>query len=253
LLSCCLRGYAEPERRPEPPRQGAKVQSEDDGKTILTKAIHAHGEVDKLARWSKGYVRYKASVGFLPPGFVDAVLEDTFDLPGHFKRVIRGKIATEEVTIVTVHNDGKGWVKKGDAEAQPNENRFTERSAHPFADLCDFSKACGADAKLTRLPDEKLGDHDAAVVNAKTPAGIDVDLFIDKQSALVIGTRKRQAVAGSEVPVTMIVVLEGQKTFQGGVYPTTIRGSQGEKLLVEATIIDLKFLNKVEATEFKKP
>jgi hypothetical protein len=110
VLCCCLRGFAEPERRPAAPPEGAKITSDDDAKTIVTKAIHAHGGADKLSRWSKGYVKYQASGGFAPPGFGEAVLEDTFDLPGHFKRVIRAKMGMEEITIITVHNDGKGWV-----------------------------------------------------------------------------------------------------------------------------------------------
>jgi hypothetical protein len=229
------------------------IQRDDDAKTILTKAVAAHGGADKLSRWSKGYVKYKAAVGFAPAELGEPVLEDTFDLPGHFKRVIHVKKGTEEVTITYVHNNGKGWIKRGNAEAEPDENRVTERAEHIFAGLCDLSKLCGKDTKLTRLPDAKVGDRDAAVINAKTPEGIDTDFFVDKQSALVIRTRKQQAVPGSQVPVTMVVVLDGHKTFQNGVYPTKIKGLGNDKPLVEATILELKFLDKVDEAEFKKP
>ena len=149
------------------------------------------------------------------------IIEDTFDLPGHFKRVIHGKRGAETMLIVNVFNSGVGWVKYGTDEATPSKSPCTDRAEHIFAALCNFTTASSVENELKRMPDEMFDDRDAAVIKGKTPEGYDTNMYFDKQTGLSIGTREQEPVPGMATPVIKTVFLRNHKTIQGGVYPTT--------------------------------
>src|SRR5262245_23632070 len=121
------------ESPPPQPRSEPVLKVDDDAKTIIDKVVKANGGKEKFSRWNCGYLKYKTKGGVVPAQFGEVTIEDTFQLPGHFKRVTRMETNGKELLMVFVINNGKGWTKKGDAPAEPVENNFTERAEHPFA------------------------------------------------------------------------------------------------------------------------
>src|SRR5262245_35455487 len=72
---------------PEPTARADPVLHDDDeARTVIDKALHAHGGEKSFARWKCGYVKYRTKGGIVPSQFGEVTLEDTFQLPGHFKR-----------------------------------------------------------------------------------------------------------------------------------------------------------------------
>src|SRR5436309_1334727 len=61
------------------------LREDDDAKTILDKALKAHGGENAFSRWSCGTVKYKTKGSIVPDQLGEVVVEDTFQLPGHFK------------------------------------------------------------------------------------------------------------------------------------------------------------------------
>src|SRR5439155_21287675 len=123
-----------PEARSEP-----VLKTEDDAKTIISKAARAHGGEKAFSRWSCGSLKYKTKGGVVPAQLGEVTVEDTFQLPGHFKRVTRMNAGGKEMLLVFVINHGKGWIKRGDAPAEPINNNFTDKAEHPFAGFCNLA------------------------------------------------------------------------------------------------------------------
>jgi hypothetical protein len=63
------------------------LKSTDDAKTIFDKAFKAHGGRPASARWRCGRIKYETAGGIVPTEWGTVTVEDTFQLPGHFKRI----------------------------------------------------------------------------------------------------------------------------------------------------------------------
>jgi hypothetical protein len=122
-------GPAVPAREAPP---GPVLNPDDDARTIARKALKAYGGEKTFSRWRCGQIKYRTRGRILPPQPGEAVVEDTFQLPGHFKRVARSGPEGNRVTMVFVLNHGKGWTRAGDAPAKPTMNDFTTKGQHPL-------------------------------------------------------------------------------------------------------------------------
>src|SRR5438874_1306534 len=98
LLACLVPAVAPPE--------GA-----DEARAILDRAIEAHGGEDRIARTTVGHVVARGK--FALPDFpeCDVTWEETFDLPGRYRRVIQGKGAGRAFRMEYALTDRSGWLR----------------------------------------------------------------------------------------------------------------------------------------------
>jgi hypothetical protein len=82
-------------------------QVNDDAKDIIAKSIKAYGGETAFSRWKCGYVKYIPKGTIMPKLLGAVVLEDTFQLPGQFKRVNRMKADGQEHAQIWVQGGGK--------------------------------------------------------------------------------------------------------------------------------------------------
>src|SRR5262245_34496931 len=115
LLGCERKQYGPRVARSSETDSASLPSEEVDAKDILNKAVAAHGGERAASCWKCGYLKYKAKAGLVPGQMHEATLEDTFQLPGHFKRITRTREGERESVMVFVANDGKLWTKIGDA------------------------------------------------------------------------------------------------------------------------------------------
>src|SRR5262245_60481107 len=97
------------------------LRNDDDAKAIISKAVKAHGGDRASSRWKCGYLKYKTKGGVVPAQLGEVIVEDTFQFPGHFKRVTHIDARGRELLIIYVINHGKGWTKKGVGPSEPME------------------------------------------------------------------------------------------------------------------------------------
>src|SRR5205823_4356238 len=139
-----------------------------------------------FARWNCGYLKYKTKGGVVPAQVGEVTIEDTFQLPGHFKRVTHMEASGKELRMVFVVNDGKGWTKKGDAPAEAIDNDFTEKIEHPFARFCNLAPLTGKEIRLTKLGEETIGGRKSIGIRARSEELGEVDFYFAKQSGLLL-------------------------------------------------------------------
>src|SRR5262249_15050342 len=150
----------------------------------------AHGGERAASCWKCGYLKYKAKAGLVPGQMHEATLEDTFQLPGHFKRITRTREGERESVMVFVANDGKLWTKIGDAPAELGDNDFSARAEHPFADFCPLARLTERAARLTRLATEKVSGRTVIGVRVHTDELVDIDLHFDTETWLLLKINK---------------------------------------------------------------
>src|SRR5262249_39105412 len=81
------------------------VRADDDAKTILEKAIKAHGGVDKLTKFKAGRMKAKGKV--FSPAEIEFTQESWFLLPDKVKEVGEFEIMNMKIKTVTIINGDK--------------------------------------------------------------------------------------------------------------------------------------------------
>jgi hypothetical protein len=246
-------GRSQDAKKPQPAKGEPVLRSEDDAKTVLAKAVKAYGGDKAFARWNCGYVKYKTKGGIIPAVLGEATGEDTFQLPGHFKRQVRTAFAGRETSMVFVINNGKGWSKRGDAPAQPIDNDFTEKTEHLFAGFCGPSWLSRLDPRLTKLDAEKVDGREALVVRAESDELGQMDLYFSKETGLLLKSKRRLPGTDPDKSAPLETTYEDYKEVDKGMIPMRIKGHQGGKLILDLTLIEVKFADKFDEGTFAKP
>lgn len=228
-------------------------QADDDAKTIIAKAVKACGGKKAFSRWNCGYLKYKSKGSIVPTQIGEVTFEDTFQLPGHFKRITRTEANGKELVMVFVINHGKGWKKRGDEEAKPIDNTFTTRTEHPFAGFCNLAPLTEVGVQLTKLGDEKIDGRQAVGVRVKSDKLGEVDFYLGLETGLLLKSRKSLPTAAPDKQAVMESYLDNYKDVQGGQVPMRIKGIQDGKMILDVSLIDVKFADKFEESTFAKP
>jgi len=229
------------------------LRLDGDAKSTVIKAIAAHGGVKAFSRWNCGFLKYKPKATIIPGALGDVTLEDTFQLPGHFKRLTRMISGEQELVQVFVINHGKGWAKRGNAEAQPlDNNASTEAPAHLFLNFFNLPPLLEEQVSLTKLGAELLNGRDVLIVRAQSASLPELDCYFDQQSGLLVKTKKLLKAANLEPPTFAEALLEDYRIIQGGMVPFRIKGNDGRANL-DVGLIEARFAESFDEKTFAKP
>jgi hypothetical protein len=254
FLSHWQDSQASPKLRPEPDERPQPVlQKDDDAKTIIAKVVKAYGGKKAFSRWNCGYLKYKIKMANAPAQLNEAVQEDTFQLPGHFKRISRVTAQGKELIMVFVINNGKGWKKTGDEPAEAIDNDFTKRTEHPFAGFCNLAPLTEAEVRLTKLSNTKIDGREVAGVRAESEKLGKVDFYFSLETGLLLKSSKSLPNTGPDKLTVMESYLDSYKAVQGGKVPMRIKGMQDGRDFLDVSLIDVKFADKFEDRFFAKP
>jgi hypothetical protein len=229
------------------------LRTEDDTQTVLDNAVKAHGGEKTFTRWSCGYIKYKTNGGALTAQFGDVTLEDTFQLPEHFKRVTSVRVEGRDQPVIFVINHGKGWMKKGDAPAEPIDNNITEKPEHPFANFCNMAPLAERGKHLTKLSEETIDGGKGIGIRIRLDGIAEADFHFGKQDGLMLRAKQVLPGNGLEEPTVKESFFDDYKDVQGGKVPMRIRGLMNGTLLMGVTLLEVKFADAFRESEFVKP
>jgi hypothetical protein len=229
------------------------LQADDDARTILDKAVKVHGDKQALAQWRCGYVRYKTKGGVVPDLLGEVVVEDTFDLPGHFKRVTRSGMDGKEMLMTFVINDGKGWTKTGKEEAEPMENTFTEKPEHPYAAFCNLVVWAEGNPHLTKLDEKTFAGQEAIGLRIESKEMGEMDTYFSKKTGLMLYSRRLQPDTDPNKKVFVDCFRDDYQNVQGIMVPMHLKGTKEGKVILDMTLIEVKFADKFKEGTFAKP
>jgi len=229
------------------------IAAEDDGKAIFDKGVQALGGVDRLPRWNVGAIKYRATGSGEAAGAAEAVVEDTFQLPGRFKRVARITRGGAERTMTLVVRDGKGWEKKGDAATTEVANDASDKKEHPFAVFANLRPMLEPDVQLIRAGEIDVDGKLCQIVRVASPRLDPLALFFDKNTALLLKTRKTIERPGSPLPTVVDTYLSDYRDVNGVLVPMRIKGFQGDKPILDVRLLEVRFPDQIDDAAFAKP
>jgi hypothetical protein len=249
LFGCDRNAKPATEATPEQPI----LRSDFDTRTIVEQAVMAHGGEKAFSRWNCGYVKYRISGSIAPqPG--EATVEDTFQLPGHFKRIALAHRDGEDRTLVFVDNDDQGWEKIGDGPVKPTSHEsVTQKTEHAFAGFFKIPLLLDKEIEMTRLGEVTIDGRQAIGIRARSTRLGQVDFYFNARTGLLIKSSKTLARPDQDKPVMIDAFLDDYKEVQGGMVPMRIKGEQDGKPFLDVTILEVKFVDQFDDSTFAKP
>jgi hypothetical protein len=215
----------------------------DPSRALLARAITAHGGEANLAKSRKGRA---AGAGKMPRGhfMIRYTWEEYFDLPDRYKWVAQR--GWPPSTLTELFRDGKITVRIDDQEPDVRSADRPSRQcvASLLGELVDLRKE---KVPLRALTETVVLDRPALGIEASPPHGGKVDLYFDKDSALLL----KLATRGSANDLEM--TCSGYQEFAGVRLPVFVQVYRDGRLMFEETIKEVDFLDQINDSVFAKP
>jgi hypothetical protein len=230
----------------------SRLPAQDEPHAILDKAIKAHGGADKLAKLNAMHLKSKGKLDLL--GGIDLTKETLVQIPGKFKDIMQMDVMGNKVTVTTVFNGTKGWIKANDMDVEVTDTIMEAlKEAAYFMDIGRLTALRQAKSDLSLLGEIKINDRPAVGVKIASKGHPDFNVYFDKQTWLTLKTEHRTKDVQSnqevneEIYITEFQDIDGLKTAK-----KMLIHRDGKKFM-EAEVVEAKFLDKIDDSEFTKP
>jgi hypothetical protein len=231
---------------------GAGVLSDgDDGEAIVAKSVKASGGLDAYDRWKCGFVKYVMLRG-TPGEEGEFTVEDTFQLPEHFKRVETRTGEKLPFTVAFTVERGKKKFKRGDGKPESDADWLPART-HELADFCSPAGLLGSGMKATATGKKKLDGEEVLGVRIGPGKFGYADLYFARKTGLLVRsvTMSRQDMEKKHPPLEATTSVHDE--VQGMMVPKHIVVTQGGQMLRDVRILELRFEEKFDKGAFALP
>ena len=230
----------------------APAPPDDEARAVIERAVKAHGGFERLSRLRADRVTAQG-VLIVNDHETPFQTETTVQLPNQFRNVIRLQGDHKTVFVNILNGDKMYFTLDGQPEkvsdtlaAELRETMQLNQAVRLVPLLTD--KSCTLEA----LGEVKVDDQPAVGVKATSKGRRELRLFFDRETGLLIKTEHAiDDGAGKEV-----VQEEMYSDFQdveGYRRPMKMAVYRNGKKIMEAEVTDVKYLDKVDASEFAKP
>ena len=229
---------------------GARAQ--DETKAIIEKAIKAHGGAE-LAKESAAQTKSKGTLG--SRGDVARLHRGDLDLFGSSQEVLQLEVAGQNVKVVTVYNGDKAWVNDPTGKTTELDGKLLEelKEAAYMAKLARFVFLKDKGVELSPLGEVKVNGKPAVGVKVASKGHRDMNLFFDKESGLLAKIEKQAFDQTTNQDVTEERIITEYQDVDGIKVAKKAQVNRDGKKFVEAEIVEVKFLDKLDDSEFAKP
>ncbi|MDB5308050.1 MAG: hypothetical protein JWO38_2252 [Gemmataceae bacterium] len=229
--------------------------ADDEPKVIVVKAVKAHGGEESLAKHQAAQVRNKGKLTLAGVGEVDFTQEVAYMLPDKFKDILELTIGGQKVNVVTLVNGDKISIEANGKAVEANDQiKAALKDAQymlKVARLVTLVRDKGYE--LASVGETKVGDNPAVGVRVSSKGQKDINLYFDRQTGLLAKVELRTAEpgTGNEVNEERIIT-EYRKNKDGIPVPKKVVVKHDGKPFIDAEVLEMTFLEKLDDSEFKK-
>jgi hypothetical protein len=230
----------------------AKAGAQDDVKSILEKAVKAHGGKENLAKIGAASAKSKGTIDLF--GGISFSQESVSVMPKQFKETITLDINGARSTIVTVFNDGKGWVNVNGSTTELDSKTLEEiKQAGNLMMLGTLRFVDDKDYKITPLGESKVDGKPVVGIKVARQGYRDANLYFSKETGLLAKV-ERQAydTTKSQETAEERLILDYQEVNGVKLAKKILVRRDGKKYL-DAEVIEYMPLDKVDPAEFARP
>jgi hypothetical protein len=231
-----------------------RAPAQEAARAVIERAIRAHGGQDRLSRVRADRVRLKGTLllGTAKASFVSDV---TVQLPAQFRMVTQltlpdGKKQTQvhllngDKSLVTL--DGQPQKVGPAALAEMRAKMELNRAVRLVPLLADRAFT------LTPLGESRGGDRTVVGVKVTAKGRAELRLYFDKDTGLLVKT-EHVLTDGAGREVREEGFYSDFKDLGGYKRPVKVAAYRGGKKIMEAELLDVQYLDKVDDAVFSKP
>jgi hypothetical protein len=228
--------------------------ADDDPKDIIAKAIKAHGGEEFLTKHQAGQSRNKGKINIPGVGEAEFTQETAFMLPDKFKESMELKIAGQNISVLTLVNGDKAVIELNGKEIEiPDAAKAALKDVGHLLKVGRLVALKDKGFELSLIGEDKVEGKKVVGVRVTMKGQKDISLYFDKETHLLAKIEHRSAdpTTGNEITEERIVTEYG-KNKDGIPIPKKVIVKHDGKQFLEAEVLEVKFLEKLDDSEFKK-
>jgi hypothetical protein len=225
----------------------------EEPKEIIEKAIRAHGGEAKLAKTALTRTKGKGTMD-VSGVTIAFTVESVSQVPDKLRTVHAFDVMGQRQTVTTVFDSDQAWQSRN-GMAIEIKGPLLEELRHTLhfrriESLLPLVK--DKEFTLASLPEITVDEKLAVGVKVSAKGRRDCSLYFDKETGLLVRViRKMLDLNQQEVDTE--TTYKAWKDFEGLKLPTKVVVQQGGKKLQEAEVLEYKFLDKIDPSDFAKP
>jgi hypothetical protein len=226
--------------------------ADDSPRTIIERAIKAHGGQERLEKLKMDRVSLKGTITIKDKP-VEFTGETTVSLPSQLRSVTRLMLEPNPQTIVQLLNGDKAIVT---IDGQPV--KVTPSTLQEIRDIMLLNRAArlapllaDKSIELTALGESKVQDKQVVGVKVHLKNHSDLLMFFNKESGLLVKTQHVLEESGKKI--TQEEFFSEFREVQGYTRPRKTVVYREGKQFMEMREVEVKYLDKVDETIFTKP
>lgn len=226
--------------------------AQDDLKTVLEKAVKAHGGKENLA---KVHAISSKSTGKIELyGGLEFSQESISELPKQLKETLDVETNGTRFRTTTVLVDGRGWTSNNSGTVDLDATTLEEiKQAINLMELGTLRFVDNKEFVLTPLGSSTMDGKPVFGINVARKGYRDAKVFFSKDTGLLVKVERQayDTVTMKDV-IEERVIVEYQEA-NGIKVAKKLLVQRGGKKFMEAEINEFKLLDKVDPTEFARP
>ncbi len=229
---------------------------DDSLKAVLLKAIKAHGGEEALTKYQAAQAKNKGKIAVPNLGDLEFTQEVSYMLPDKLKETLLLEIMNQKITVVTRMDGGQASIEaNGQAVpiTEPIKKALDDaRNLLRIGRLVPLLKS--KDYELSPLGEIKVEGKPAVGIQVKSKGHKDINLYFDKETNLLakIEHRTVDGQTGKEITEERIIQEYGKPGPEGMASPRKILIKHDGAKYLEAEVLEVKFFEKLDESEFKK-
>jgi len=228
------------------------TRAQDTPKSILEKAAKAHGGVEKLAKDRATTSKCKGTLDIM--GMSLEVTQEVVAYSGRFKETMNLTVGGQNVTVVSGYDGKKGWVSVNGQGMDLDDKILDEfKQAANMMRLGKFAFLNDKNYEVSALGEIKIESRAAVGVKVSNKNFRDVNLYFDKESGLLKKMERQALDAQTMAEVTEERIIKEYQEVDGLKLGKKVLVNRDGKKLMDLEVTEVKFLDKVDDSEFAKP
>lgn len=229
------------------------VRAQPEALAIIDKAIKAHGGADKLAKMNSMKLSSKGTLEILG-GSIPFTQEAMIQAPNKIKDQMQMDFMGQKIGVITVYNGEKGWINTNGQTMDMNDELLEHmKEAVYLFSIMGFSALKEKPFELSLLGEIKVNEKPAVGVKVSNKGHKDFSIYFDKESGLMVKFeyRTRDFMAGQDVNEERFFT--DYREVDGVMTAKKILIHRDGKKFLDADVLETKFVEKFDDSEFVKP
>jgi len=232
----------------------SSLRAQDELRAVIDRAIKAHGGEANLDKHKAGQTKAKGTA-FIQGNPIELTEEATFHLPNKLKSVQELQVNGAQVKITVGFDGTKAWLNVNGMNLDMKLDKLGElfKDQIYIGEVTRLTKLKDKAYELSSLGETKVQGKDAVGVRVSSKGHKDVNLYFDKTSGLLVKVEHRTVDFDTEKEVNEErIFLEYQEKDGMMEAKKAIVNRDGQKH-AEMEIVEIKYLDEIDDTQFSKP